>query len=554
MENQQLKSCPVAYTPAMQSMFVFDESLYKEAYQYIRKAISTQHPVISASFSRCTEEEKRHVRKVLQDVEGSVQGYFLLSTRIYGDAALDLICYACLEKQDPARIQSVELEEPSSRRLVQIWRTIVRKTATNNTVGPKYSKYFETHAEAPMFERILRGSIAIRSIVQSGANNKQGLLNLAQPRYLMSSGPGHYMIMLTDDNDQNWYNQYVGQSENVASRICTHESSARDASKKNVLYQLWRRDGINAHYIPLHNHVAEFGEDKSDTTMWLSLVEMFYCVVFETLPTSTLGYWLKDIPFVGDKGLNVQLPIYQGEKAVGANAGYGTICKSKDPEVRAIGLNHLNRIRPLALEARAKDNYRINSKSLFKAKGAARHREPVEGDLLPVKIRCGSCKADSSIRFDDAPKFCVYTGKYIASQLRCLGGCTLTASEKKKRNFPSRRHFPIDRPPSKYITSDESRVAERKRLSELKQTSGTVATTFLKEEGHRAEEQVPLVVEEHDVFEGGNLSELMEDIGPSELGGILLVEGDAVMEGGDLSELLKDVDPSELAVPFLNSI
>ncbi|KAK7415336.1 hypothetical protein QQX98_005981 [Neonectria punicea] len=131
MENQQLKSCPVAYTPAMQNMFVFEESLYKEAYQRFREVMFTQHPVIAASFSRCTNEAKQRVRKVLEDMEGSVNGSSLRLARRYGDATLDLICYAYFEQQDPGRIQSIVSEEPSSRRMVQIWRTIVRKTATN---------------------------------------------------------------------------------------------------------------------------------------------------------------------------------------------------------------------------------------------------------------------------------------------------------------------------------------------------------------------------------------------------------------------------------------
>ncbi|KAK7415335.1 hypothetical protein QQX98_005980 [Neonectria punicea] len=430
-----------------------------------------------------------------------------------------------------------------------------------------------------MFQRILRGSIAIRTIVQNGANTKQGLLNLARPRHQMGSGPGHYMIVLTDDNDQAWFAQYVGQSFNVSKRLRNHEFNCRGVKEKKLLYTMWRKQGIEAHYVPLHSVVADFGEDEKDQATWLNLVEMFYCLVFETLQPSMLAHWLKEFPFAGDKGLNTQLPIHQGDNSRAENSGYGSICKSNDAKIRQLGFNHMNNMRAAALVKQKADNYVNNSAALFAANGAPRHREPIEGDKLPVKIKCGSCKSDASIRNDDAPKFCVNTGKYLVRQLRCEGECTLRPSE-SRRKMPCRRHYPIDRPKSEWLTGEATKVIAKRLAS--KQPSRAAAAPSLQEERSLVEEEVPLVVEQEDILEGGDLSELVEDVDPSELGGLLvgevdvmeggelselmedidpteldgflLVDEDAVMEGGDLSELLEDIDPSELVAPFLNSV
>jgi hypothetical protein len=289
------------------------------------------------------------------------------------------------------------------------------------------------------------------------------------------------MILLTDDNDESWFRQYVGQAKEITTRLLRHRSmrvryETHDTNRP--LYLMWNKEGVRAHYLPLHQVHGELGESENEKELWLCLVEMFYCLVFETLQTKNLNQWLVGGARPDHRGLNIQVPLYQGETTRGPTSGLGSLFSSNDPQIRQAAMDHLDKIR-VAANAAKKANGWVNCGR----KVCDRHRRPIEGEATNVKIWCSSCKSEKSIRMDIDPKYCVETGKYVARHGRCEGECTLTAAEKKGgRSMASRRHIPVDMRRDQWLSTDETRVAAKKKktaedLAKKRKTAEGLATS-----------------------------------------------------------------------------
>ncbi|KAJ4387616.1 hypothetical protein N0V93_008213 [Gnomoniopsis smithogilvyi] len=180
------------------------------------------------------------------------------------------------------------------------------------------------------------------------------------------------------------------------------------------------------------------GNEISDDTLFLSLGEMYFALIMQTLQSDDLDHWLpEDAPReYASLGVNIALPLYQSYSQM-AGFGMAKLCKSPDPEARAYALGVLanNRAKITA------DDYRQNIIGSRQVGKWACLFKDVFDKGQGVDVYCYDC---GSIRVDSWPRYLLRTGEYICRFMGCKK-CLLTARDKKSKNKNSRRrHDPVD--------------------------------------------------------------------------------------------------------------
>lgn len=180
------------------------------------------------------------------------------------------------------------------------------------------------------------------------------------------------------------------------------------------------------------------GKVISEDDLFLSLGEMYFALMMQSLQSDDLDRWLpKDAPRDhASRGVNIALPLYQSFSQM-AKFGMAKLCKSPDPEVRAYAYGVLanNRAKIIA------DNYRQNIIRLRQIGKWARLFRDVFERGQEVRVYCFDCHTES---VDHWPRYLLRTGEYICRLMGCAN-CPLTARDKKEKCARSRRrHDPVN--------------------------------------------------------------------------------------------------------------
>ncbi|KAK4031346.1 hypothetical protein C8A01DRAFT_21412 [Parachaetomium inaequale] len=202
--------------------------------------------------------------------------------------------------------------------------------------------------------------------------------------------------------------------------------------------------------------------DDLDRPLWLNIVEMYFCLMFQSLQPGTLRQYLGvDSLDTPDSGLNIALPLYQSnrDKTIGSTCA---CLQSSDPEIIRYAKARLNFCLNPAREKLKELNWEPSKKNLplrrleelnwnptaFAMRKASprwrtKYRDPVPkwGEPTVVKVFCKQCGFTT---LDTAPVFHIHTGAYAVRRRRCLY-CIPSAADAKHRLTHARRSlYPVE--------------------------------------------------------------------------------------------------------------
>jgi len=127
---------------------------------------------------------------------------------------------------------------------------------------------------------------------------------------LSDDGPGVYMHIITDKKDPTHYYLYVGQANNLQRRISDHCRDSYQQNHMSLHYHVLRSMGGQGTFVILTKYSP--GDDDVNVFL-LNIMEMWCCMIFQTLPEKTLDQYLPadvKIPHPGAH-LNLALPLSQ---------------------------------------------------------------------------------------------------------------------------------------------------------------------------------------------------------------------------------------------------
>ncbi|KAK6217108.1 hypothetical protein QIS74_07222 [Colletotrichum tabaci] len=335
--------------------------------------------------------------------------------------------------EDVDDVQEVESPFSAAQRLdhlaakpsIRIWMTVLEGCVTSKTGSGARKRYIEYlgrgHDFHSTFPRLESESLC-QSFIDAGKIGLDDLKALCKPSgSIKYNGPGHYMGLITDQDVQSWYTKYIGQAHEVHKRVHkSHNASARRAEKvlreataaslRNgvkihkslgaLIYRVWAAKGTNrsANWMLLSKVVEQVGETAEDLLAWLSLVEMFFCLAFQTIQKVDLNKWLpseipREEPHVG---LNVAIPL------------------------STLGLFHVNPLTPNTLQSL--DDPEIRKAMLEKFKTQYPLRRGDQTRLAePVRIYCATCKGGERLNY--LARCHTESKLYVAGEEKCKGTC-----------------------------------------------------------------------------------------------------------------------------------
>lgn len=155
-------------------------------------------------------------------------------------------------------------------------------------------------------------------------------------------GVGGYLDYLTDDRDDDYCRFYVGQSNNMRSRIRGHIVALLSGSVESLhcyIYALGK-GSRKSHFLQLFRLPTTKIPSDGDSTLILSMLEMILALAFKSLPEELLAEYSPKSRRPAKRQtvhLNVLCPLEQeawqnGEKRGGSQA---KLLKSSDPEIRS---------------------------------------------------------------------------------------------------------------------------------------------------------------------------------------------------------------------------
>ncbi|KAL1961941.1 hypothetical protein VTN77DRAFT_770 [Rasamsonia byssochlamydoides] len=103
---------------------------------------------------------------------------------------------------------------------------------------------------------------------------------------------------------------YIGQSINVKRQIEDHLNPYYRYKHPSLHYHVWgQRETMESKFVLL----AHGTKVKTISNIELNIIELWCCLIFQTLPPSLLKYLPPDIPVVRDEyHLNIAHPLWQG--------------------------------------------------------------------------------------------------------------------------------------------------------------------------------------------------------------------------------------------------
>lgn len=337
--------------------------------------------------------------------------------------------------------------QPQALSLVEIFDVVLERAVNWDKEG-QFSGLINESKEGELFER-LQSESQIWDLISDPTSVKHtDLLSRAVAIPALPSTQGHYLGIMTDEKDPSWFRRYVGQAKDVRRRVQTHNTSR--GQDKPLFYFTWK-DGRKVFWVLLST-VAGLDMSAEDRAAWLSVQEMFYALVLKSLQPNALVDWLNSA-HSDEGGLNVRLPLYQGQILRGTNSGFGQLYASSDPEKKSYAVSHIGRISQMAIPVNDALDYAHTAAGITRAKGKTTIREWVDGDPEGVVLRCNNCKPPDSDHVDHHPRFYIPTGQFVADQARCHGNCEPT-EKRKKKNLVKRvcYHTPINLPRDSWIT------------------------------------------------------------------------------------------------------
>ncbi|OTA80864.1 hypothetical protein M434DRAFT_216946 [Hypoxylon sp. CO27-5] len=312
------------------------------------------------------------------------------------------------------------------------------------TVSTKfdYKSFIEGNGHANLIEKLRASCEDAFHIIDHGFIRDQGMIHgLPGHEDGCHSGAAWYLLMLTDNLVRSWFRLYAGQADVFPRRKTTHASSARGKKDRmQLVHVIWSNSSSRtAKFGILGKCTWEEDWSKDERQMWKNIGEMFFVVAFQTIPhlfelaaDKGGGWYPDDVDKQEAVGLNVQMPIYQGDRENPRRfLGVHMLHKSADPEVVAHATR--NDVR-LAVEISQKGNaaqaatgYRnaiLNHP--VKYEGLVwRRADELQGDLQEVPCYCTGCGEHHWI--DKFPKWSLFDGKYLVSwNIRCPTCCRNT--------------------------------------------------------------------------------------------------------------------------------
>ena len=257
---------------------------------------------------------------------------------------------------------------------------------------------------------------------------------------------GWYMDLVTDPEKSGWFKEYVGQAHNTRLRLRGHRNEVKTG--RSLHYKLARVEGRLMNFVLLGRWTKAAGIPMDDAL--LDLVEMYFSLLFQSLPQPTLKKWLPaSVPLRKEVGVNVATPLQQsvGDQLSRRQAKLEILHlrASSDAEVRSY-------VHCISKEAAAKgrasmaaQNWVPNSQG-HRNVGWRRHvlRAPLEGNQheLVVRVRCIRCKSEKT---DPDPLYQKSDGKYIVRQQVCEACPPAKVNPKTGApNYQKVLHHPVD--------------------------------------------------------------------------------------------------------------
>lgn len=244
--------------------------------------------------------------------------------------------------------------------------------------------------------------------------------------------------------------KYIGQADQVRRRVRNHRSEMKKG--KSLHHRIARVETRVSNFVLLGKWTDDAVVPMAPAL--LDLVEMYFSLLFQSLPKRSLTKWLPiDVPLRKETGLNIALPLYQAALAAGskkrAQLSFLDLKDSDDPEVRG----YLKDAAAKGRASMAAQNWVPNSRGLRQISWKQEVlRGPLEDndDEKHVEIECRVCKHK---KMDPDPLFQKVDGKYVVREQICTN-CPVKRVNATTGGitYQKKLHHPVDGRPRMSLT------------------------------------------------------------------------------------------------------
>lgn len=263
---------------------------------------------------------------------------------------------------------------------------------------------------------------------------------------------GWYILMLSDENDEDFWALYVGQADNLRHRKGDHFKFVFLNTEGSLLYFVWRGNGPvpknrelprTAKFIVLGTDVS--GLQDREAELFRNIGEMFFALMTQTLQHNLLTQWLPRNTKIQSHyiPLNVALPLHQNSPKDAARA-FSQLGRSENPIAIAYHKYRSRHAFDAAKESQRNVGYAFTRKSnrnrgkLFSQ--LFRNPDPKRSEPSEIRVKCTYCGWKT---VDDMPYFHIATDKYVMRTFKCAK-CPVDVKKSGKSRPKQRLFLPID--------------------------------------------------------------------------------------------------------------
>lgn len=344
----------------------------------------------------------------------------------------------------------------------RIWDALLAKARLHRSGAKefRYQSFIDTQGSEKLFallEKCADDFIWKNCVVDGKALDPEFLHSMKED--YRHQRPGWYLIFMWDDGRQvwEWYRVYVGQaggggsSRTILERANEHRTKSKNTDCTQLVYRAWRAfedtvdekkmnkvKVIKLGFAPDQDIFADPGDDS----LFLSLGEMYFSLIFRGLQVHDLIEWLPEGTVANTSdlapvGLNVALPLSQGQQ-LQSKMAFGKLANSPDPQVR----EYARRILRQNLQSVYDINFASITATLRKESAWADENIFRDGPVgQTVQVKCGSC---GWVKDDDTPRYLVRTGQYLSRVSGCASCPLSKADTAAKRSTAKKTFFPTD--------------------------------------------------------------------------------------------------------------
>jgi predicted GIY-YIG superfamily endonuclease len=320
------------------------------------------------------------------------------------------------------------------------------------SLNPRYRKVNVHKAYNDWHQDLTIGARTVIEAIERGTPiTKQLLLSIGSLSRNVRTADW-YMCIVEDANDDAYFRAYVGQSEDVGSRmkqhcdLCSKDPTETPAANK-LLYHVWRKEARQATFVHLGEQ-RNFIKGDTASHLQLNIGEQILAEKFQTLQHPTLR---RILPHQATQmpafGLNVSLPIHQpfqssvpSERDDSDSAlEFALLDKASDPELRDYYQKNRHQF---TTEQQQKGRHTMaQSQHVQQIHGARQGKQAKTSNLMRdpqseaekvVKVICMKCRSAASLHVDPAPQYEIATNGYVARRAPCTT-CPRSASTPTKR-------------------------------------------------------------------------------------------------------------------------